>query len=71
MDKLDSARVIIVEAIATLENAIEALMPAQAPGSTQPDVGQAAEQIRTIGEHLLQHAQAVEAALEQLDHDDS
>ena len=71
MDKLDSDRVIIVEAITTLENAIEALMPAQAPGSTRDDIRQGADQLRTIAEHLLQHAQAVEAALEQLDHDDS
>lgn len=71
MDELDPARVIIVEAIATLENAVEALIPAQAPTSTQDDIRQGADQMRVITDRLIQNAQAVEAVLDQLDHDDS
>ena len=70
MDKLDPARVIIVEAIATLENAIEALMPAQAPTSTQDDIRRGADQMRVITARLIQHAQAVAAILARLDQDD-
>ena len=67
MDKLDPTRVIVVDAIATLENVIEALMPAQAPGSTRSDVRQGADQLRAAVEQLIQHAEAVESALERLD----
>lgn len=62
---------IFVEAIATLETAIEALMPAQAPGSTQSDARQGADHISTIAELLIQHAEAVESVLERLDQYDS
>lgn len=71
MDELDPARVIVVEAIATLENVIEALMPAQAPGSTRDDIRQGTDQIRSVAERLIQHAQAVEAVIGQPDLDDS
>lgn len=70
MDVLDPARVIVVKAIAILENAIEALMSRQAPGSTQPYVRQAADQMRTIARRLIQQAQAIEAALEGLEQGD-
>lgn len=71
MDDLDPARVIVVDAIATLENAIEALMPAQAPRSMYADVRQGADQIRSVAERLIQYAEAVEAILERLEPDDS
>lgn len=71
MDKLDPARVIMVEAIATMENAIETLMPAQAPGSTPDDIRHGTVQIRAVAEHLIRHAQAVEDVLGQPDRDDS
>jgi len=38
MTNLDPARVLIVDAISTLEQAIEELMPAQAPGSSEDDI---------------------------------
>lgn len=70
MDELDPARVIVVEAIATLENAIEALMPAQAPGSTRDDIRQGADRMRSVAQRLIQHAHAAEAHLERLNQDD-
>jgi hypothetical protein len=71
MDDLDHARVIVVEAIATLENAVEALMPAQAPGSSRDEIHQGIDQMRSVAERLIQHAQAVEAVMDQRDRDDS
>lgn len=70
MDQLDPTRVIIVESIATLENAIERLMPAQAPRSTHSDVRQGADQLRAVVKQLIQHAEAVESALERPDQND-
>lgn len=59
MDKLDSAREIIVEVIAALEDAIEALMPAQAPGSEHGDISESSELVRSLSNRLIQHAHAV------------
>lgn len=71
MDELDPARVIVVEAIATLENAIEVLMPAQAPGSSRDKIRQGTDRLRAVAQRLIQNAQAVEAVLDQPDRDDS
>lgn len=71
MDDLDPARVIVVEAIAALENAVEALMPAQAPESMRDEIRQGTDRLRAVAQRLLPHAQAVEAVLDQLDRDDS
>ena len=71
MDDLDPARVIVVESIAALENAIEALMPAQAPGSSRDEFRQGADHMRATAQRLIQRAQAIEAILERLNQDDS
>lgn len=69
MDKLDSAREIIVEAIATLENAIESLMPAQAPRSTDVDISVGAQKLRSVARALFEHADRVEQALNDAEND--
>lgn len=71
MDDFDPARVIMVEAIATMENAIEALIPAQAPGSTRGDIRQGTDRLCAVAKRLLEHAQAVEPVLGHSDRDDS
>ncbi|WOR15295.1 hypothetical protein RYZ27_01275 [Hyphomonas sp. FCG-A18] len=70
MDRLDSAREIVVEVIAGLEDAIEALMSAQAPGSTHRDISESSELIRSLSNSLIQHAQAIENILKQTIRDD-
>ena len=66
MDKLDPARVIIVEAIATLENGIEELMPGQAPLSSKADIVEASTALRKLGEALREHAERIDKALKQV-----
>ena len=63
MDELDPARVIIVEAIATLEHGIEDLMPGQAPRSSAVKILEAAVALRKLSEALRGHAQRLDEAL--------
>lgn len=63
MDKLDPAREIIVEAIGTLESAIESLMSAQAPRSTSDDIDAGVRKLRSLVLALSHHAENVEEAL--------
>ena len=63
MDKLDPAREIVVEAIETLENAIEGLMPAPAPRSTRDDITGGVHELRLIALAMVEHADRVENAL--------
>lgn len=60
MDKLDPARILIVEAIGMLENAIEPLMPGQAPASTVEELSRATEHLKTTVERLRLHATQIE-----------
>lgn len=63
MDKLDPAREIVVEAIGTLEDAIESLMPVQAPRSTSADIAAGVRELRLIALKIVEHANRVERAL--------
>lgn len=71
MDRLDSAREIVVEVIAGLEDAIETLMPAQAPGSTHSDIRESSELIQSFSNRLTLHAQAIENIIKQTIRDDA
>jgi len=63
MDELDPAREIVVEAIATLEHAIEDLMTGQAPRSSKADIAEASVSLRRVGEALRCHAERIDDAL--------
>lgn len=63
MDELDPAREIVVEAIATLEHAIEDLMIGQAPRSSRADIVEASVSLRKVTEALRCHAERIVDAL--------
>ena len=63
MDELDSAREVIVEAIVTLESAVERLLPAQAPSSSLEEIRGGIDQLKTLAETLHQIAIQAEKAL--------
>ena len=71
MDELDSAREIIVDAIATLEHAIEGLMRGQAPRSSQVNILEAASTLRKAGEALRGYAERIDNSLSPPDRRDS
>lgn len=54
---------IIVEAIATLEDAIEDLMIGQAPRSSKADIAEASVSLRNVSEVLRGHADRIDNAL--------
>lgn len=63
MDELDPAREIVVEAIITLEDAIEVLMPGQAPRSSSAEIAEASASLRKVMEALRSHAERIDDAL--------
>ncbi|MCR9224367.1 MAG: hypothetical protein NXH70_09870 [Hyphomonas sp.] len=63
MDELDPAREIIVEAITTLEDAIEDLMTGQAPRSSKADIVGASASLRKTAEVLRGHAERIDDSL--------
>ncbi|MEC7290890.1 MAG: hypothetical protein VXW22_12450 [Pseudomonadota bacterium] len=63
MDNLDPTREMVVEAIGTLEDAIESVMPAQAPRSTSTDITAEVRELRLIALKIAEHADQVESAL--------
>ena len=60
MDELDPAREIIVQAIATLEDAIGDLMAGQAPRSSRTDVAGASASLKKTGEVIREHAERID-----------
>jgi hypothetical protein len=67
MDELDPAREIIVEAITTLEDAIEDLMTGQAPRSSKADIAEASASLRKLGEALCGYAERIDNTLNPTD----
>ena len=67
MDELDPARVLIVEAIETLEVAIEQLMPAQAPTSTERQIRSGVQTIEYTSNSLTDFAKRVQSALPEVE----
>lgn len=65
MEELDPARVLFVEAIALLEDAIEELMPAQAPGSTEAEIRAGVRTLLKISGSLIEFADRVETIMPQ------
>ena len=63
MDELDPARVLVVEAIAMLEDAIEELIPAQAPSSTEAEIRAGVRTLRQIRVSLIDVADRIEASV--------
>lgn len=63
MDELDPAREIIVEAIATLEHAIEDMMSGQAPRSSKAEIVEASTSLRSVSQVLRDHAKRIDEAL--------
>ena len=63
MDELDPARVLFVEAIAMLEDAIEELMPAQASTSTEAEIGAGMRTLRQISGSLIDLANQIELSV--------
>lgn len=63
MDKLDPARTVVAEAIGALENAIEALMPAQAPMSTEAEISYDVETLRNPCAALIDVANQIESRM--------
>ena len=63
MDELDPARVLVVEAIAMLEDAIEELMPAQAPSSTEAEIRTGARTLRQSSVSLMDVANQIESSV--------
>ncbi|MFN3214854.1 MAG: hypothetical protein ACE37M_17265 [Henriciella sp.] len=63
MDELDPARVLFVEAIAMLEDAIEKLMPAQAPRSTEAEIRTGVRTLRQSSVSLIDVADRIEASV--------
>lgn len=64
MDRLDPARSLIVDVIATLEDATEALMPGQAPKSSADEVVAGITVLRAVAETLNEHADQLAATVE-------
>ncbi|MEL7482425.1 MAG: hypothetical protein AAGJ29_12795 [Pseudomonadota bacterium] len=63
MDELDPARVIVVETIATLEDVIEELMPAQAPCSKEAEIRIGIQTLRQTCASLAKFADRIESSL--------
>jgi hypothetical protein len=64
MDRLEPARALIVDVIATLEDATEALMPGQAPNSSADEIFAGIAVLRAVAETLIKHADQLEASVE-------
>jgi len=64
MDQLDPVRILVVEAITMLEDAIDPLIPAQAPGSTAGDIAVAVEHLRTTEANGRRLVRRIEAAIQ-------
>jgi hypothetical protein len=69
MSKIDQAREMIVEAISSLEDTIEELIPAQAPGSTQADLQRSLASLKSTTITLRDIIERVEFTLSSVDHD--
>jgi hypothetical protein len=63
MDELDPARVLFVEAIAMLEDAIEELMPAQAPRSSETEIRTGVQTLRQTCASLTKFADRIESSV--------
>ena len=64
MDGLDPARALIVDVIATLEDATEALMPGQAPSSSAEEIVASLTVLREVADTLNDYAEQIAATAE-------
>lgn len=64
MDRLDPARALIVEVIATFEDATEALMPGQAPSSSEDEIVATLTLLHAIAGTLLKYAEQLENSVD-------
>ena len=63
MADLDPARILIVKAIATMENAIEALIIAQAPQSKKAEIEIGIHTLKQTSARLLETTRRIEVEL--------